>query len=340
MRATEATTRKESNLPTQRTSGDPRFPALLEALCCVMAVDGKVSTSERKTIAKVLLDLKAPFTSEEIENGIAKFVTKVKASDFSSVVETAIEQLVANAANERDKKVYLQSLVLVANADKSAHQKERRLISRFQVALASGTTRTPRTDIRYCPNCQAALPQEAVFCISCGYDFRTQQQVITEYGNSVDDGWTRRKFVGRRFTVVKSDDGTPTLVVKRRIFWFIPFLRSEYDLTNYLEVGTSRGHIVRRRQASLSDRYSNDSSLFGGNSDREYVSYVVGEKLRVHLLPRKGKWGKSFTFVGYYDSFSIGDLARANSYTVAWANYNNLIDLVREARPVPLRPRD
>ena len=40
-----------------------------------MAVDGKVSTSERKTIAKVLLDLKAPFTSEEIENGIAKFVT-------------------------------------------------------------------------------------------------------------------------------------------------------------------------------------------------------------------------------------------------------------------------
>ena len=89
-----------------------------------MAVDGKVSRSERKTITDVLLNLKAPLTPEEIEIAITQFVSKVKASEFSSVVETAIEQLVAHTANQRDKRVYLQSLVMVANADKSAHRQE------------------------------------------------------------------------------------------------------------------------------------------------------------------------------------------------------------------------
>ena len=322
-----------------------------------MAVDGKVSRSERKTITDVLLNLKAPLTPEEIEIAITQFVSKVKASEFSSVVETAIEQLVAHTANQRDKRVYLQSLVMVANADKSVHRQEKLLVSRFQLALASGTTQTASEDTHKCPQCQAALPVEHVFCITCGYDFRIQKQVVTEYGNSVDDGWTRRTFAGRRFTVVKSEDGTPTLVVKRRFFWLMPFPQGEYPLTNYREVGTSSREIVRRRQASSSDRYRNaSSSLFGDNSSREYVSYVIGEKLRVHLLPRKGNWGKVFTFTGYYDSFSLGDLvrplfrligrgssrtvARANSYTVARANYSNLIDLVREAQPLPLGPCD
>lgn len=141
---------------------------------------------------------------------------------------------------------------------------------------------------------------EHVFCISCGYDFRTQNQVVTEYGNSVDDGWTRRTFAGRRFTVVKSEEGTPTLVVKRRFFWFMPFPQSEYPLTNYREVGTSSRDIVRRQRASFSDRHrDNSSSLFGGNSNREYVGLrywgeaasapspterQVGESIQVYWL--------------------------------------------------------
>jgi len=126
MLAAECTTRMEVTSSTQRPSDDPRFPALLEALCCVMAVDGKVSRSERKTITDVLLNLKAPLTPEEIEAAITQFVSKVKASEFSSVVETAIQQLVAHTANQRDKRVYVQSLVMVANADKSAHPQEKR----------------------------------------------------------------------------------------------------------------------------------------------------------------------------------------------------------------------
>jgi len=133
---------------------------------------------------------------------------------------------------------------------------------------------------------------------------------------------------------VKSEAGTPTLVVKRRFFWFMPFPQSEYPLTNYREVGTSSLYIVT------------------GDNQHNHKDYVIGENLQVHLLPRKGKRKKVFKFTGYYDRFSLGDLvrplfrlvgrgsSRANSYTVARANYSNLIDLVREAQPLPLRPCD
>ena len=206
-----------------------------------------------------------------------------------------------------------------------------------QAARASVTLPASPEGGAACPHCQAALPMNAVLCISCGYDLRTQQQTVTEYGQAVDDGWTGSGFWGRQFTVTKGEQGVPKLVLQRRFFWFAQLPKREYDLTNFREVNTSNADIHR----TTADDYNEAAPPL-----------VVGEKMRVHLIPKEGSREREvvFTFSGYYEGFfqvfhfNLLDLFRLAGdahapYATAHANYSILIDLIRSAYPIPLLPR-
>lgn len=305
---------------------DPRYGDLLEALCCVLAADGKVSKSERKVIFEILTKIKAPITEEQFEASLAGFVARVKSGGMSSVQEASIDRLKASSGDPADRRVYLQALLMVAKADGEVDQREEKLISRYRNALESVD---PSAETNLCPSCQAELQKNTVLCIDCGYNLQTQLHVITKYGEAIDDGWSKSRFSGRRFSIIKDDTGTPLLVVEQRHFWFKPSNR-QYDLTRYREISTSSQDIIEHV------RDSNDN-------DRITHSRCVGEILGVHLRPHHG--GKEreavFTFTGRYETFfqRLIFRNRKSSYTVAHTNFNKLVDIIRAAHPLPLMPR-
>jgi uncharacterized tellurite resistance protein B-like protein len=109
--------------------------ALLESLCCVMASDGKVSRREKAAIVEALADAKAPLTSEEIEDSITDFVSRVRTVGFRHVLNDAVEGLADCAASFNNKKMFLQSLSNVAKADGKVTERERRVVDVFWTAL-------------------------------------------------------------------------------------------------------------------------------------------------------------------------------------------------------------
>ena len=298
----------------------PRIAALFEALCCVMAVDGRISKSERKVIAEILTKIKAPVTDEQIEASFGAFIARVKNEGISSVIDASIERLKASSGNPSDRRVYLQSLLMVANADGKVDRREENLITRYRNALVNVDTQAEIAQTNLCPSCQTEHQQNAVLCISCGYNFQKQQHVATEFGEAVEDGWKGFSFSGRRFSINKHDADLPMLVLERRLFWFKRRYR-QYNLTLYREISTS-SRDIKRRQESTNDEV------------------VVGESLRLHLRPHhEGKEREIvFSFDGYYSLFGLPTPGR-QSYTVARDKWSNLIDLIRGAHRLPLLPR-
>ena len=59
------------------------FEILMDAICCVMCADKKVTTKERKAVHKILEKTKAPWDSDEINDRINRFIKRGKKEGFS-----------------------------------------------------------------------------------------------------------------------------------------------------------------------------------------------------------------------------------------------------------------
>ena len=54
------------------------FEILLNAVCCVMCADKKITTQERQAVYKILKKTKSPWSTEEIDEKIGAFIQGVK----------------------------------------------------------------------------------------------------------------------------------------------------------------------------------------------------------------------------------------------------------------------
>lgn len=110
------------------------FDVLMDALCCIMVSDQRVSRSERKRIHELMIQVKCPWDSSAIDRRIEGFIAQVKDGKYRSLLETTCESV--KAFKTRGKaKTLLTCLEALAKADGKIEEAERRVYERFKKAL-------------------------------------------------------------------------------------------------------------------------------------------------------------------------------------------------------------
>lgn len=110
------------------------FEILMDAICCVMCADRKITTRERKAIHEILEKTKAPWDRNEIENRINNFVQRVKDKGLRCLVEKTCEKLPEFKRRGKEN-VLLRCIDYMARADGVVDMREMDLCERFKLAL-------------------------------------------------------------------------------------------------------------------------------------------------------------------------------------------------------------
>ncbi len=110
-------------------------PAVLKAMCCVIAADGKITSSEKAEIASAFGRLQAPMTSDEIVNLIDSFVSDVGSRSYRTVFIEAVKELTAVRPQISDKESLVRELERVAAVDGEIDDRKRKVLDRFRAAL-------------------------------------------------------------------------------------------------------------------------------------------------------------------------------------------------------------
>lgn len=110
------------------------YQTLLDAMCCVMVSDGRLSSSEKAQIASIMTQVKSPYSPENIKKHISKFCDRVQTQGFTSILVSVCEDAII--FKEKGKvQVLLSSLESVAKADGVVQDKEQRVIERFRAVV-------------------------------------------------------------------------------------------------------------------------------------------------------------------------------------------------------------
>jgi tellurite resistance protein len=120
----------------------PIYRTLLDGLCCVMASDGKASKSEKEAIVDLAHKTGASLTTEEIEEKIADFVSRVTTNGLSSLLDRCIEDIGRHCTKPANQRVFRRALKLVAKADGEVHRIEKQVLGKL---LAACEVETPAT---------------------------------------------------------------------------------------------------------------------------------------------------------------------------------------------------
>jgi tellurite resistance protein len=107
---------------------------LVEALCCMMVSDGRVSTAEKSLVLQLLKKTGTSFTSEQAEHVISRVISSVRRDGFSAVLRNTRERI--KKFKELGKEdVLLRCLSAVAKADGTVHEAEKKVYNLFVAAL-------------------------------------------------------------------------------------------------------------------------------------------------------------------------------------------------------------
>ncbi len=117
-----------------RPSAAKLYEALFDLLCCIMVADGRVSSSEKATIADIMVKLKSGWTGDKCDLRVNAFIAEVKTLGFSSVCERSIETLPMFTAANRENTV-IKCIQMVAKANGKVAQREQRLCKRIVLRL-------------------------------------------------------------------------------------------------------------------------------------------------------------------------------------------------------------
>lgn len=135
--AQEEDTEKEGTMGAVVVSDDEAlFDALMDALCCVMVSDGKVSKSERKHVGEVMKIVKCPWSAGEINGRVNTFVAQVKQKKYRLLLDETCEKLRALRGQGKERLVEA-SLNAVARADGDFDEAEKKVCDQLMSALVS-----------------------------------------------------------------------------------------------------------------------------------------------------------------------------------------------------------
>lgn len=110
------------------------FSILLDAICCVMCADQRISRREQKTILAILKKVKCPWSIADVQTHATDFLKRVKEEGLESVTEQTCEKLIEFKRRGKEH-VLLRCVDYMAKADGVVHEKEIAVCDRFKSAL-------------------------------------------------------------------------------------------------------------------------------------------------------------------------------------------------------------
>ncbi len=138
------------------------FEILLDALCCVMCADRKITTREREAVQKVMEKTKAPWGRDDVNNHINTFVQCVKEKGLSRIVEQTCDKL--TEIKRRGKEDILEKcLDYIKRSDGMVDEREIEVCNRFASALK---TKSATPVVQGLHGKDTSLPKEALALLS------------------------------------------------------------------------------------------------------------------------------------------------------------------------------
>jgi len=137
------------------------YDVLMNAICCVMCADRKVSSRERKAVHMILKETKSPWTDEEIDQRIAAFVQLVNDKGLTHVINMTCKQLPEFKRRKKEQALWL-CLNHMAKADGIVDKSEKHIIDKFKATLGveSGSSVPPANQNVH--RRETSLPPEAL----------------------------------------------------------------------------------------------------------------------------------------------------------------------------------
>jgi uncharacterized tellurite resistance protein B-like protein len=117
------------------TDDEALFDALMDALCCVMVSDRRVSKSEKKHVHEVMGIVRCPWTSREINKRIDEFVSQVKQGQYRRLYDGACNKLEALRGQGKERLIDA-CLRAVARADGTVDEAEMKVVERLTSAVS------------------------------------------------------------------------------------------------------------------------------------------------------------------------------------------------------------
>jgi hypothetical protein len=110
------------------------FESLFLILCCLMAADGRASSSEKSAIAELMRRAGARWEPAEVASRISRFIEAVSVNGYKSLVAEALTRVpVFVAAGRQD--ILLRSISTLANASERGGEREAAFVGKIQRAL-------------------------------------------------------------------------------------------------------------------------------------------------------------------------------------------------------------
>ncbi|MBN1512254.1 MAG: TerB family tellurite resistance protein [Phycisphaerae bacterium] len=129
--------------PAARTSipnDEALFDALMDALCCVMVSDRRVSKSERMHVHEVMRIVKCPWSAREIDQRMNGFVSQVKQGQYRQLYDGAYAKLERFRGRGKERLV-IACLNAVARADGTVDEAEKQVLDRLMSAVSEQPVR-------------------------------------------------------------------------------------------------------------------------------------------------------------------------------------------------------
>ncbi|MFC1758596.1 TerB family tellurite resistance protein [Planctomycetota bacterium] len=110
------------------------FGILLNAMCCVMAADGKVTSVEKQHAARIMKKVKSPLSEADVAERIGEFIRSTKRNGFNGIVQSTREDVRVFQKTGKSRLV-ISCLESMAKADGDVADAERRVIEYFKSVL-------------------------------------------------------------------------------------------------------------------------------------------------------------------------------------------------------------
>jgi tellurite resistance protein len=112
------------------------FDILMDAACCVIFADGKVTNEERKAVYTIMEKTKSSWTKKSIDNRIDGFLDRFKTEGIDKIVQTTCEML-PEFKRRKKQKVLIACLDFISRADGMMDENEKKIIEKFKSAVAN-----------------------------------------------------------------------------------------------------------------------------------------------------------------------------------------------------------
>jgi uncharacterized tellurite resistance protein B-like protein len=113
----------------------------MNAMCCVMSVDGNATQKEREAIHTILKNTKAPWTKEDVDKRIDGFLELVKSDGREKIIQTTCSNL-PEFKRRKKQEVLMACLDFMARADGTMDESKIKVIEKFKFAIESKSNKS------------------------------------------------------------------------------------------------------------------------------------------------------------------------------------------------------